>query len=285
MKTQSRTAPHRGRPAPASSSIAPNPRFEELAPELLDEPRISARQTFDQEKLDELCESIRFFGRVLEPLIVEREGARYRIHAGHRRWHAAKLVGLAVLPCMVYDAGTVPGEAVKSHENSVREELNCAEEAIYFRQLLEGPCENDVDRLAAMVHQKPQYVQQRLALILGDANVFEGLKAGVISIGVAQELNLVRSPGYRLQYLTVAAQGGCSVRQMRDWRIAANAMPETLVPPGGAPMPEGQPPPPPPNSHPECIFCRSDEDQHEMAVLFAHRSCMRAAERKGVNNG
>jgi len=252
----------------------------EIAPELLLEPLISARQTFAQEKLDELCESIRTFGRVLEPLLVEVEGDRYRIHAGHRRWHAAKLVGLAVLPCMVYEAGTVPGEAVKSHENAIREELNCAEEAVYFRQLLEGQCENDVDRLAALVKQKPHYVQQRLALILGDPRVFEALQVGVISIGVAQELNLVRSPGYRLQYLTVAAQGGCSVRQMRDWRIAANALPEVNGVAGAAPMPENQPPPAPPNSHPCCLFCNSDEDQHEMAVLFAHRSCMRAAERQ-----
>lgn len=252
----------------------------ELAPELLLEPLISARQTFDQEKLDELCESIRTFGRVLEPLLVEVEGPLYRIHAGHRRWHAAKIVGLAVLPCMVYEAGTVPGEAVKSHENAIREDLNPAEEALYFKQLLEGPCENDVDRLAALVKQKPGYVQQRLALILGDSRVFEALQLGVISIGVAQELNLVRADGYRLQYLTVAAQGGCSVRQMRDWRVAANAMPATTDAAALAPMIETQPPPPPPNSHPTCLFCGTDEDQHEMAVLFAHRSCMKAAERR-----
>src|SRR5215469_5592797 len=244
MKNPYPIAPPRAKQARATSSVEANPRYMEIAPELLLEPLISARQTFAQEKLDELCESIRTFGRVLEPLLVEVEGDRYRIHAGHRRWHAAKLVGLAVLPCMVYEAGTVPGEAVKSHENAIREELNCAEEAVYFRQL------------------------------------FEALQVGVISIGVAQELNLVRSPGYRLQYLTVAAQGGCSVRQMRDWRIAANALPEVNGVAGAAPMRENQPPPAPPNSHPCCLFCNSDEDQHEMAVLFAHRSCMRAAERQ-----
>lgn len=267
---------------PANFSGRANPQYEQVKTALLLRPLIPARQAFDDEKFQELCESIREIGYIFSPLIVEREGKNFRIHAGDRRYHAAQQLGLETVPCMVYDAGTVTGEAVKSHENGIREELNCAEEAVYFRQLLEGPCENDVEKLAAMVKQKIGYVQQRLALILGDERVFQGLAAGLISIGVAQELNLVQDPDYRLQYLTVAAQGGCSVRQMRDWRTAANIMIQNREPGQLPPMVETQPPPPPPNSQPCCLFCGKDEDQHEMQVLFAHRSCQKAAERRAL---
>lgn len=271
--------------APAALLDAANPRFEHVPVAELLEPRIPARAAFDDAKLQELCDSLRAFGRVLVPLVVEREGDQMRVHAGHRRMEAAKLVGLASVPCMVYDAGTVPGEAVKSHENAIREDLNVAEEADYFVRLLEGPCDNDVHKLCELVKQKEPYVQQRLALKLGYPIVFDALAAGLISIGVAEEFNKIKAQGYVMQYVQVAAQGGCSIRQARDWRVAANNMPEQE---GPAPMPNGgvsPPPPPPMSSQPACIFCGRSDDQHEIRFLAAHMSCQKAAERRAEAPG
>jgi len=266
---------------------AANPRFEDVPVGELLPPLIAAREAFDDVKLQELCDSIRTFGRVLQPLVVEREGDHKRVHAGHRRMEAAKLVGLTTVPCMVYDAGTVTGEAVKSHENAIREDLNVAEEANYFVRLLQGPAENDVHRLCDLVKQKEPYVQQRLALKLGYPIVFDALAAGLISIGVAEEFNKIKAEGYVRQYVQVAAQGGCSIRQARDWRVAANNMPTYE---GPAPMPNGAdspPPPPPMSSQPACIFCGRSDDQHEIRFLAAHLSCQKAAERRaeGAPNG
>lgn len=266
-------------------SLQDNPRFENVAVAELLEPLIPARQAFDDVKFQELCDSIRSFGRVLVPLLVEREGDSFRIHAGHRRYEAAKVIGLSSVGCMVYDAGTVPGEAVKSHENAAREDLNAAEEADYFVRLLEGQCEGDVLRLAALVKQPEPYVQQRLGLKLGDPRVFEALAAGLISIGVAEEFNKIRSAGYRHQYVLVAAQGGCSIRQARDWRVAANNMPEQNGDIAAIVGDASPPPPPQPNSNPVCMFCNGRDDQFEIQVLFAHRSCLRAAERRSEGAG
>jgi ParB/RepB/Spo0J family partition protein len=249
------------------------------------EPLIPARKAFDDLKFTELCDSIRAFNRVLVPLLVEREGSMFRIHAGHRRYEACTVVGIETVACMVYDAGTVPGEAVKSHENSVREDLNAAEEADYFVRLLEGQCENDVLRLCALVRQPEGYVQQRLALKLGDARVFDALAAGLISIGVAGEFNKIRSPGYRHQYVMVAARGGCSIRQARDWRVAANNMPDQTADPATLTAAAAATPAPQPNSDPVCMFCNTNDDQYEIQVLFAHRSCLRAAERRSEMAG
>lgn len=252
---------------------------------MLLEPLIPARRAFDDVKFKELCDSIRSFGRVLVPMLVEREGDHFRIHAGHRRYEAAKVVGIEMVDCMIWDAGTVSGEAMKSHENFAREDLNAAEEADYFVRLLEGHCEGDVLRLAAMVKQPEPYVQQRLALKLGDPRVFEALALGLISIGVAEEFNKVRSAGYRLQFVTVAAQGGCSIRQARDWRVMANNMPEQNGDIAAIVTEASPPPPPQPNSNPVCMFCQGRDDQFEIQVLFAHRSCLRAAERRSEGAG
>jgi len=51
-------------------------------------------------ELDDLVASIKRSG-VLVPLTVEVFGANYRVVAGHRRLAAARVVGLASLPCMV----------------------------------------------------------------------------------------------------------------------------------------------------------------------------------------
>jgi ParB family transcriptional regulator, chromosome partitioning protein len=250
--------------------------------EKLMEPVIPARSAFDAEKLQDLRDSIRAVGFIFTPLIVEEEGEKYRIHAGHRRYTAAKSEGLASVPCMIWRAGSVLAEAVKSHENTVREDLNVADEAVYFRRLLEEVCGGDVDRLVALVKQKESYVQQRLGLILGDPSVFQGLEAGVISIGVAEELNKIKSAPRRQQYLLVAAQGGCTVRQMRDWRVQGNLADAENA---NAPIDVSQlgpAPPPPPHSDVKCYICLSDKDQHEMQVRFVHSSCERMLERRAA---
>lgn len=263
-----------------------NPRFEPAVPlSKLLEPRIPARSAFDADKLQELRDSIRVLGLILVPLIVEEEDGQYRIHAGHRRWTAAKSEGLKALPCMVWKSGTVPAEAVKSHENAAREDLNVADEAVYFKRLLEEVCGGDVDRLVSLVKQKESYVQARLCLILGDPAVFAGLEAGVLSIGVAEELNKIESEPRRKQYLLVAAQGGCTVRTMRDWRIQGN-LADQNHPNGPIDLSQlGPAPPPPPNSRPRCYICNSEEDQHEMQVRFVHSSCERMLERRNAVEG
>jgi ParB family chromosome partitioning protein len=60
------------------------------------------RQTFDDEALKELADSIREI-RVVQPIIVKPKGERYEIVAGERRWRAAQMVGLNELPCIVKD--------------------------------------------------------------------------------------------------------------------------------------------------------------------------------------
>ena len=60
------------------------------------------RTNFDREKLEELAESIRTHG-VIQPILVVKDGDRYKIIAGERRWRAAKLAGLKEIPALIRD--------------------------------------------------------------------------------------------------------------------------------------------------------------------------------------
>ena len=62
--------------------------------------RDQPRKAFDEEQLEELADSIRKYG-VLQPLLVQKKGESYEIIAGERRWRAAKLAGLKMIPAVI----------------------------------------------------------------------------------------------------------------------------------------------------------------------------------------
>lgn len=263
----------------AAAARAAEPHFRQIPIDLLLEPSQPARGSLDENKLQELIMSIKQLG-IIEPLCVEPSGAFYTVLAGHRRLIAARAIKLAALPCMVFEPGDYSGEAIKHHENKMREDLNAAEEAEYFYRLLESKCGQDVDRLCELVRENRQYVERRLLLIKGDNRVMEALRRHEISMGVAVELNEVKDTTRRMMYLDAAVKGGASVRMVRDWRVRGNAQDELVARP---PIIE-QPPTIEVKSNvltraPECYICHSREDQHDLVILYVHHSCARAVER------
>lgn len=101
-----------------------------------------ARQEFDEERLRTLAESLRRSG-VREPIIVTPHGAaagQFQIVAGERRWRAAKLAGLAEIPCII-DPNLVDRREkllAQAEENLHRENLNAVEEARVLAQIMDS---------------------------------------------------------------------------------------------------------------------------------------------------
>lgn len=94
------------------------------------------RSVFNDKKLDELAQSIRHNG-IIQPLVVRRNGERFEIIAGERRWRAAQKAGLHKVPCVVKDISSDNVLEISLIENIQREELNPIEEANAFKRLLE----------------------------------------------------------------------------------------------------------------------------------------------------
>ena len=103
---------------------------------LIEPNRSQPRKNFDQEELETLAESIRQHG-VIQPLIVTKEGDRYQIVAGERRWRAARLAGLREVPVLVREYAEQAAAEVSLIENIERKDLNPVEEAQAFRKLIE----------------------------------------------------------------------------------------------------------------------------------------------------
>ena len=250
---------------------------------LIDEPELAARSTFDEQKLLELAESIKEMG-IIEPLIVERQGARYRIVAGHRRYIAATMVALLDLPCLVYEAGRADVEAVKEHENAEREDLNALDQARHFARLLEGRCGGDVDSLCRLVRRRREYVEGRLLLLRGDESVLEALGQGKISMAVAHELNREKDQGIRRMWLDAALKGGATSAMVRQWRIDRERMLALIAPAGesagsaGSTGSDGAA-----EVQPfvlACFWCGDQDEPHAMQLVYVHTRCRKIMERR-----
>jgi ParB family transcriptional regulator, chromosome partitioning protein len=79
-----------------------------------------------------MTESLKHTG-LLQPIIVRRNGTRYQIIAGERRWQAAKLAGLSEVPVIVRDTADKKLLLESFIENIQREDLTSVEreDAIY----------------------------------------------------------------------------------------------------------------------------------------------------------
>jgi ParB family transcriptional regulator, chromosome partitioning protein len=94
------------------------------------------RSVFKESALEELAQSIRHNG-IIQPLVVRRNGERFQIVAGERRWRAAQRAGLHTVPCIVKEVSEENTLELSLIENIQREELNPIEEANAYKKLLE----------------------------------------------------------------------------------------------------------------------------------------------------
>lgn len=139
-----------------------------------------------QDTLVELAESIREHG-ILEPLLIAKTPAGYQIVAGERRWRAAKLAGLAQIPCIIKETSPQGMLEMALVENVQREDLNPLERAQAYQRLIEefGLSATDVGQ---RVGKSGPYVSNSLRLLeLPDA-LKDGLLSGGITEGHAKAL-------------------------------------------------------------------------------------------------
>lgn len=94
------------------------------------------RRTFEPEALEQLSLSIKANG-ILQPLSVRRIEFGYELVAGERRLRAAKMAGLAVVPCIVMDISERNSAVMSLVENIQRKDLSFFDEAFAIEKLID----------------------------------------------------------------------------------------------------------------------------------------------------
>ncbi|BDX08698.1 ParB/RepB/Spo0J family partition protein [Planctobacterium marinum] len=110
--------------------------LQKLPVEFLQPGRYQPRKDMSPEALEELASSIRSQG-IIQPIVVRQVADnKYEIIAGERRWRAAQLAELDVVPCLVKDVPDEVAVAIALIENIQREDLNAMEEAQALERLI-----------------------------------------------------------------------------------------------------------------------------------------------------
>lgn len=165
----------------ADSASVVNLKINDVSPNS-DQPR----KSFDKERLEELAESIRANG-IIMPIIVKKEGSGYKIVAGERRWRAAKLVGLNLIPALVRDLTDLQVMEQALIENIQRQDLNPIEEADALSRLIKEHSLTQ-EKLATIVGKSRPAIANSLRLLNLPEEIREMVTREELSAGHARAL-------------------------------------------------------------------------------------------------
>ena len=144
------------------------------------------RKNFDEEELSQLTESVRQYG-VLQPLLVKKEGEKYRIIAGERRYRAAKEAGLKEIPVVIRDYTSQQAAEVSIIENVQRADLNPMEEAMAYQMLIDDYGLKQ-EEIAGKVSKNRTTITNALRLLKLSDKVRLMVAQGALSAGHARTL-------------------------------------------------------------------------------------------------
>ena len=140
------------------------------------------RKTFDDERLEELAESIRSKG-VLSPLLARKVNGHFEIVSGARRYRAAQRAGLQEVPVRIVAPNDEEALETQIIENIQRADVHPFEEAQGFRALLEREgAAYTVEKIAARTGKAAAYIAKRLRLLDLIPPVADAFTAGRIGI-------------------------------------------------------------------------------------------------------
>ncbi len=145
-----------------------------------------ARKHFPEKQMQELIDSIKQHG-VIQPILVRKNGSRFLIIAGERRYRAAKQAGLNTIPAIIKSMEEQEYREVSLIENLQRENLNALEEANGIKELMDNHGLTQ-DQIAQRLSKSRPYIANSLRLLALCDKVKEMISRGEISAGHARAL-------------------------------------------------------------------------------------------------
>jgi ParB family chromosome partitioning protein len=173
------------------------------------------RQTFDEEALQELAQSIKEHG-VIAPITLRKDPhGKYMIIAGERRYRAAKLIGLNTIPAYIRTAKDEQVMEWALIENIQREDLDAIEIALAYQRLIDE-YQLTQERMAERVGKKRATIANYLRLLKLPAEIQLGIKEKKIDMGHARAILGSSSPEQQLNLYKKILHNGLSVRKVEE---------------------------------------------------------------------
>lgn len=204
-----------GRGLSALLSDKPATNSEEMVEidlDLIEPNNFQPRTSFDEERLEQLAQSIRANG-IIQPLLVRRLSSdKYQLVAGERRWRAAQRAGLHRVPCVVKEIPEDKMLELALIENIQRQELNAIEEAQAYKRLIETLGLTQ-EMVAQRVGRDRTFITNYLRLLRLPEDIQRMVEVEQISMGHARALLGVDEPEIQRKLAKEVSEKGLSVRQ------------------------------------------------------------------------
>lgn len=194
--------------AAAKAEISVN----EVDIDLIDPNPEQPRTRFVESAMDELAASIRSNG-IVQPIVVRRNGDRYQIVAGERRWRAAQKAGLRRVPVTLKEISDAKLLEVALIENIQRQELNVVEEARAYRKLLDNIGFTQ-EELAERVGKDRSMISTALRLLKLPDAVLEMVAAEKLTPGHARALLVADDPARQIEIARSIVDFNLNVREV-----------------------------------------------------------------------
>ena len=195
--------------------VTDNDKIVEIALEEIKKNPYQPRTYFNEEKLNELKESIEKNG-LLQPIIVKKAVKGYYIIAGERRYRAFELLDRKEIPAIIKEMTDEEMMVFAVLENLQREDLSALEESESYRNLMDKMSLTQ-EELAKKLGKSRPYIANSLRLLKLPTEIKNKLEQGVISTAHARTLLSLKTKKAMEEVCVLVVKRKMSVRELEEY--------------------------------------------------------------------
>ncbi|MFC4077239.1 nucleoid occlusion protein [Salinithrix halophila] len=187
---------------------------KQLAVHLIQPSPYQPRSVFEDERIGELCQSIRTHG-VIQPVVVRQVRGGYELIAGERRLRAVKKLGLETIPAIIRNMNDTEAASASLIENLQREGLTAIEEAVAYQKLIDlhGLTQ---ESLAQRLGKGQSTVANKLRLLQLPEKVCQALMKRMITERHARALLSLKDQETQIKILGEVIEKELNVKQTEE---------------------------------------------------------------------
>ena len=195
--------------------VTDNDKIVEIALDEIKKNPYQPRTYFNEEKLNELKESIEKNG-LLQPIIVKKAVKGYYIIAGERRYRAFELLGRKEIPAIIKEMTDEEMMVFAVLENLQREDLSALEESESYKNLMDKMSLTQ-EELAKKLGKSRPYIANSLRLLKLPTEIKNKLEQGVISTAHARTLLSLKTKKAMEEVCALVIERKMSVRELEEY--------------------------------------------------------------------
>ena len=195
--------------------VTDNDKIVEIALDEIKKNPYQPRTYFNEEKLNELKESIEKNG-LLQPIIVKKAVKGYYIIAGERRYRAFELLDRKEIPAIIKEMTDEEMMVFAVLENLQREDLSALEESESYRNLMDKMSLTQ-EELAKKLGKSRPYIANSLRLLKLPTEIKNKLEQGVISTAHARTLLSLKTKKAMEEVCVLVVKRKMSVRELEEY--------------------------------------------------------------------